>query len=136
MFFVNYIYGLNVIENQDCCMKHSMILLFVKNSFTGRSKQWTVSVCITKHALFIPECWKLSSLHSEREGEAPQALLGEGATQAPVIDDYKRQYCYAGKESWESCKRFQVRGIVGKCPLDILPDSPMSAEEIIEKYDL
>ncbi len=34
----------------------------------------------------------LSSLHSEREGEAPQALLGEGATplrgqaQAPVIE--------------------------------------------------
>ncbi len=49
---------------------------------------------------------------------------------------YKRQYCYAGEESWESCKRFQVREIVGKCPLDILPDSPMSAEEIIEKYDL
>ena len=49
---------------------------------------------------------------------------------------YKRQYCYAGEESRESCKRFQVREIVGKCPLDILPDSPMSAEEIIEKYDL
>ncbi|MCX5798348.1 MAG: methyltransferase type 11 [Proteobacteria bacterium] len=30
-----------------------------------------------------------SSLHSEREGEAPQALLGEGATQAPVIENIK-----------------------------------------------
>jgi hypothetical protein len=53
-----------------------------------------------------------------------------------TIGDYKRQYCYAGKGSWESCKRFQVKEIVGKCPLDVLPDSPMSAEEIIEQYDL
>lgn len=52
------------------------------------------------------------------------------------IENYKKTYCDAGKEAWGLCRRFQVREIVGRCPIDILPDSSMDAEEIIEKYDL
>jgi hypothetical protein len=63
-------------------------------------------------------------------------LSGKIQLKEGILNDYKKIYCNNGKEAWGLCKRYQVREIVGKCPLDILPDFPLSAEEIIEKYDL
>jgi hypothetical protein len=37
----------------------------------------------------LHRCWNLYCEHGEHEGEALAALLPEGATQAPVIDEQK-----------------------------------------------
>ncbi|HOJ42675.1 MAG TPA: hypothetical protein PLW88_04525 [Syntrophorhabdaceae bacterium] len=63
-------------------------------------------------------------------------LTGKIQLEEKRLNDYKSRFCNAGKDSWSKCIRFQVREIVGRCPLDIMPDASMSPEEIIEKYDL
>jgi hypothetical protein len=44
---------------------------------------------------------------------------------------YRSRYCNAGKEGWESCKRYQVKQASGKCPPTLLPNSAKTIEEII-----
>lgn len=49
------------------------------------------------------------------------------------IDVYKRQYCEAGEEGRNRCRRFQVASITGKCPENVLPNSTKTAEQIVEE---
>lgn len=63
-------------------------------------------------------------------------LTGKVTIDEKAIKDYKDRFCNAGKKAWSKCVRFQVREIVGRCPPEVMPDSPMSPEEVIEKYDL
>lgn len=63
-------------------------------------------------------------------------LTGKAGIEEAMLDNYKKIYCEAGRDAWGLCRRFQVREIVGRCPLDVLPDAPYDAEEIIERYDL
>lgn len=63
-------------------------------------------------------------------------LSGKIAIDENTLKGYKERYCNGGKKAWSMCIRYQVRDIVGRCPLDIMPDSTMSPEEVIEKYDL
>ncbi len=48
---------------------------------------------------------------------------------------YKNQYCEAGNDGWESCKRYQVSEKNGEVPPDLLPNSKLSVDEIIEKMN-
>lgn len=49
---------------------------------------------------------------------------------------YRVQYCDAGYDGWKTCKRYQVKERVGKCPDGLLPNSKKSVDEIIRKYNL
>lgn len=46
---------------------------------------------------------------------------------------YKKQYCEAGEAGRKRCRRFQVAGIIGKCPPNVLPNSSKTADQIIEE---
>jgi hypothetical protein len=47
---------------------------------------------------------------------------------------YKRLYCEAGEAGRLRCKRYQVAQVLGKCPDNILPNSPKSVDEIVKEY--
>lgn len=47
---------------------------------------------------------------------------------------YVQFFCEA--EAFTTCKRYLVKEATGICPPNILPNSVMSVQEIIEKYDL
>jgi len=63
-------------------------------------------------------------------------LTGNAGVDESTLNNYKKIYCEAGRDMWGLCRRFQVREIVGRCPVEVLPDAPEDALEIIEKYDL
>lgn len=50
-----------------------------------------------------------------------------------TVKSYKRQYCEAGSEGWNKCKRFQVKQKTGQCPPNLLPNSNKSIDEIISR---
>jgi hypothetical protein len=47
-------------------------------------------------------------------------------------DVYKKLYCEAGEPGRLRCKRFLVAQAIGKCPDNVLPNSPKSVKEILE----
>ena len=51
-------------------------------------------------------------------------------------DFYRSTYCKSGEEKRNKCKRFIIIDIYGECPSDLLPNSSLSIEEIIKKYNL
>ena len=51
-------------------------------------------------------------------------------------DFYKSTYCDAKEEKYKKCKRFIIKSIYGKCPPDLLPNSSLTTEKIVEKYRL
>ena len=53
-----------------------------------------------------------------------------------LMEAYRNIYCHSGKEGREKCKRFLVSSKVGMCPPDLLPNSTLSVEEIIEQVKL
>jgi len=63
-------------------------------------------------------------------------LMGMLAGKELFLDFYRSTYCEAGEEKYNKCKRFIVKNIYGKFPSDLLPNSSLSIEEIIKKYDL
>jgi len=50
-------------------------------------------------------------------------------------EQYIPVYCINGKQKWESCKRFQTKEILGFCPDFVLPDTNLTMDEIIDKFD-
>ena len=52
-----------------------------------------------------------------------------------LINTFKSLYCEKGKEIYQTCKRYQVSSVAGKCPPDILPNSRLAVEEIIRKME-
>jgi hypothetical protein len=48
---------------------------------------------------------------------------------------YMNKYCTPGRSAWEKCKRFTTKATLGFCPDFILPDSTLTLDQIIEKYD-
>ncbi|MGQ1948104.1 hypothetical protein ACT3CD_13495 [Geofilum sp. OHC36d9] len=53
-----------------------------------------------------------------------------------TANSYKRQYCEAGYARYTMCKRFLSNKEFGVCPPDLLPNSPLSVEEIGMRYNL
>lgn len=43
---------------------------------------------------------------------------------------------YCASEKHPTCKRFMVKEVTGICPPDILPNSVLSIDEIIQEYNL
>lgn len=52
-----------------------------------------------------------------------------------LIKTYKNLYCVKGKAGHEKCKRYQVAAIAGSSPPDLLPNSPLSVEEIVMRME-
>lgn len=48
-----------------------------------------------------------------------------------TAESYRHRYCEAAATGWNQCKRFLVKERAGKCPPDLLPNSPRSVEEIV-----
>ncbi len=49
---------------------------------------------------------------------------------------YRVQFCEAGEDNWNTCKRFMTKNRFGKCPPDLLPNSSLTIEAIGIKYNL
>jgi hypothetical protein len=51
------------------------------------------------------------------------------------LDSYMIAYCKAGQMKWEVCKRYVVKKVLNFCPDFVLPDTLLSPDEIIDKFD-
>ena len=49
---------------------------------------------------------------------------------------YREQYCNAGPNGWNKCKRYLIKEKTGQCPPNLLPNSLKSVEEIITSMQL
>jgi hypothetical protein len=49
-------------------------------------------------------------------------------------DNYLADYCET-EEKWKSCLRYTTRKSLWICPDFVLPDSNMTEDEIVEKYE-
>jgi hypothetical protein len=52
-----------------------------------------------------------------------------------VYRDYINGYCCHNKESWSECMRFRTKEKINFCPDFVLPDSVMTVEEVIDRFD-
>jgi len=52
-----------------------------------------------------------------------------------LIQTYKSLYCHNGSIGREKCKRFQVVKRIGLCPPDLLPNSQMTVDDIINRME-
>jgi hypothetical protein len=50
-------------------------------------------------------------------------------------ENYLKQYCKSATDKWDYCKRYIFKQEMNFCPDFILPDTTLSAMEIIDKYD-
>lgn len=48
---------------------------------------------------------------------------------------YITNYCKAGKEKWCICKRLITKSEINFCPDFVLPDTTLTPDEIIDKFD-
>jgi hypothetical protein len=44
-------------------------------------------------------------------------------------------YCKAGEEQWCTCKRLITKNALNFCPDFVLPDTRLTPDEIIDKFD-
>ncbi len=51
------------------------------------------------------------------------------------LKKYLTDYCKAGDEKWSNCKRLIVKNILHFCPDFVLPDSDLTPDQIIDKFD-
>ncbi len=49
---------------------------------------------------------------------------------------YISLYCQSDRNRWESCKRLIVKKTLNFCPDFVLPDTELSVDEIIDKFDI
>ena len=49
------------------------------------------------------------------------------------LESYKNIYCNNGESEFVKCKRYLVRDAVMKCAEFIMPDSPETADDLIER---
>ena len=48
---------------------------------------------------------------------------------------YIINFCKANKEDWNSCKRLITKTALNFCPDFVLPDTRLTLDEIIDKFD-
>jgi len=51
------------------------------------------------------------------------------------VDFYITSYCQGGKENWSSCKRYLMKLKWHFCPDFVLPDTPETTDEILDKFE-
>ncbi len=50
-------------------------------------------------------------------------------------DHYIKKYCRAGDNNWSKCKRYLMKRRWQFCPDFVLPDTPGSTDEILDKFE-
>ena len=50
-------------------------------------------------------------------------------------EKYIAEYCQADEAVWNSCKRLIAKNTLKFCPDFVLPDTALSMDEIIDKFD-
>lgn len=48
---------------------------------------------------------------------------------------YLQSYCNTGMDRWKTCKRYITKNELNFCPDFVLPDTALSPDEIVEKFD-
>jgi hypothetical protein len=48
---------------------------------------------------------------------------------------YLKSYCNTGTDRWKTCKRYITKNELNFCPDFVLPDTALSPDEIVEKFD-
>ena len=48
---------------------------------------------------------------------------------------YLNNYCKAGEKQWQVCKRLITKNELNFCPDFVLPDTTLTPDEIIDKFD-
>lgn len=61
-------------------------------------------------------------------------------TSSVVSDPQKKRfyldaYCLDTNGAWKACKRYVAKNALDFCPEFVLPDSPLSPSEIIDRFD-
>ncbi len=49
--------------------------------------------------------------------------------------NYLKLFCKTETENWENCNRFIVKEELNFCPDFVLPDSGLTADEVMDKFD-
>ncbi len=49
--------------------------------------------------------------------------------------DYIEKYCQGSFTAWSECTRYIVKNAINFCPDFVLPDSKMTPDEVITKFD-
>jgi hypothetical protein len=52
-----------------------------------------------------------------------------------IREVYIRDYCMNRLENWQNCIRFQTHNLLHFCPDFVLPDTHLSVDEIIQRFD-
>ncbi len=50
-------------------------------------------------------------------------------------NSYLQKYCWSGNKEWADCKRWIVKNKLNFCPDFVLPDTSLTPDEIIDKFD-
>jgi hypothetical protein len=78
----------------------------------------------------------MNTLEECPNAESCPVLLFSNFVEVEQKHFYEEKYCFAGfKEGYSKCKRFQTKKVLGFCPEFVFPDSEMTMEEIIIKYE-
>ncbi len=48
---------------------------------------------------------------------------------------YIESYCTAGEPNWGTCTRLAVKRALNFCPDFVMPDTAMTPDEVIDKFD-
>ncbi len=54
---------------------------------------------------------------------------------AILKEAYEKKYCNDPEEVWESCKRYLTKLQLNFCPDFVLPDTTLTIDEIMDKFD-
>lgn len=50
-------------------------------------------------------------------------------------ENYINTWCRQDTEKWKGCKRFETKKTLGFCPDFVKPDTTLSIDEIIDKFE-
>lgn len=68
--------------------------------------------------------------------EACKLYLLEGFIEKEVQRlDYIKLWCQSDQTKWSSCTRYVVKEAIHFCPDFVLPDSNMTPDEVIDRFD-
>ncbi|NOU19308.1 MAG: hypothetical protein HOO91_17260 [Bacteroidales bacterium] len=74
----------------------------------------------------------IDNKNCERTAKCP-VYLGILISNGIIIQTYRKLFCESGSDGKNMCRRYQVAKIMGVCPQNILPNTHLTVDEIVEK---
>ena len=50
-------------------------------------------------------------------------------------EEYIESWCRKDEKVWRNCTRFKTKKALGFCPDFVVPDTPLSVDEIVDKFE-